>query len=914
MEGHFTCSCFTCGLKHTDHETVTTQQTKHTQDKQGFLSPIAPPEMECHRTLDACLPGSYTFRVIRKEGLVTSFSSRFPAGDDLFEVVVKDVLRGSAREEAKNPIVPWQQDLTKTLMAKEPSEPVSPNPSWLKRIKVNTHAPTPRWLSLLLLLLLAKVSLGFRLLALPSMTGDGFFWIFSDDTPYHLRRILMSVETWPFIPEQDMFVNFPFGATIYWPDGMPWLVATLVKLTGATGAQVQPWVEWFAGWFPPFVGMATVLLVYQTSQRWIGKPLAFLAALLLSASPIHVQYTSFGRLDHHIFEPLLCWMLLWSILAASQATNRSKQGWYSLLGAMTIVIAFLVWPGVLLHLGILVAAVLMSIVMVSRFLKSEFESDVLARASLWVFGSSILLSLPALWTSPWATQPVFFALSPLHLICLGVAAGAFALLGYTPSRWKRIPLLVRIVVASLVPTLVLFAPPVVHRSLLEGLQYTAQSKFAALATEFEGLFHLPGAFLHNAGFVIAIGTLIAFVGVILFSFRPHLAFPKVAEENKGSILYWTLMMVAAVMLFLPAMRSTRWLTAWAPFGAVVLVGFWPALLRPLGERIVPGQPKLWAVLSLVVLAAAFAPTLSLSLKMEPLSHSEKAAQLFFRRMKALTPPASHAPHKEKQQPRYGILTSWTLGHILTYLSERPTLANNFFGIPRHDTSNQLASRILLEGNCDRAAQTMEKHNLRYVLIKSASPATIAKLASASELDPSHFVDAAMRPREGIWRSLLFRLGLYEGQSMQLPLSPPHKLTLAPCGRFRLVDETHVIPAPRHQPGHLKLYEQVKGARLRLKGKPGAQVQVSLPLHLQGRRSFLWVARGRLNAKGILDLRLPYPTDGACWSELKPCPIRSIRKAYSIASPQKRFPPQQLAVTSQATNQGQLLTVSLPAKQ
>jgi len=136
-------------------------------------------------------------------------------------------------------------------------------------------------MDLLLVLLLAAAAVFVRLQGVGEVVGEGQIWIYPDDPPYHLRRALMTLNNWPHVPTVDPFLNFPDGATVYWPPGLTWLLAGLCRLV-APHAVDRTVVESVALWIPPIVGALTVVLVYIASRRAMGRVVGVVVALVLA--------------------------------------------------------------------------------------------------------------------------------------------------------------------------------------------------------------------------------------------------------------------------------------------------------------------------------------------------------------------------------------------------------------------------------------------------------------------------------------------------------------------------------------------------------------------------------------------------------------------------------------------------------
>jgi hypothetical protein len=277
---------------------------------------------------------------------------------------------------------------------------------------------------------------------------------------------------------------------------------------------------------------------------------------------------------------------------------------------------------------------------------------------------------------------------------------------------------------------------------------------------------------------------------------------------------------------------------------------------------------------MVLVIGLLVPSVTKAIALRPMAKSAKEIQRFLHRVKRLTPPATPAPYDATKTPRYGILTTWSLGHITSYVTERPTLANNFFGMPWHDAGNRLALTLLLDRTCPRAASGMLANQLRYVVTTPVDANGFRKLSKALFGRASTLIDTKGRPTPALQRSLWFRLGAQDGVS--------RSANIQTCGSFRMVDEHYLFPARPGTPGHIKLFEVVRPATLRVQGKPGTRYRVTLRLKTSLHRLLFWMQTGVIPKAGKADISVPYPTDGSCWTHNpKRCPVQVLQKGYHV---------------------------------
>ncbi|MCB9557230.1 MAG: hypothetical protein H6707_14070 [Deltaproteobacteria bacterium] len=692
--------------------------------------------------------------------------------------------------------------------------------------------------------------------------GDETF-VFADDPPYHLIRTQQTLDNYPKVPNHDPRLNFPHGGELIWPPGMPLLLATIAKL-GGLGPRAS--LGAIAAWIPPLVGALTVLLLFLGTKRWLGLIGATTAAALLVIIPAHVQYSVISRFDHHLFEPLFLMLICWPLVSKRRSSIA--------IGALAVGGLLLFVPGALILLGLICAAILLCIQML-RLREADIADRIALRAAL-LLSLGLVCAIPACLASPWRTRFVFFAPSLLHLAALFAATASLTIYLRTPLRRLRCgPALaagLAICGFALVPSC--------RNPLVDGLSYLSNNPFLPLSLESRGILSAPQLVVDLVGWPL-LAFAVATPALLLWRRSPGQPSSDADHAwRSGSLL----VVFGATLLLLAGSGSTRFLCAWSPFGALA-VGVGLARLR---QHL--GQHRRLFALILGALAAFSTPQLFYSLSLEVISPAQRAGQRFFRQVRQLTP----------ERTDYGLLADWSIGHVLSYLSGRPTLANNFFGIRAYDEANAQALRLLLSP-CEQTAEAMERLGLRYLLTSPLEPEALASMARAARLpDVAAYQSTVDTLGIAAQRSTLIQLGVGDGQQGR----DRQNRQIPACGRFRLIAEAHIAQAPAGAPGDLKLYRRVIGALLTLTSATDQRVELSLPLGGPRGRRFVWRTSAWIGARRPLQLRLPYPTD-----KRTPAPIQPLEPAYRLLVGQRSY---RLEVTSQQVERGEPLPLLAPA--
>ena len=714
------------------------------------------------------------------------------------------------------------------------------------------------WLVPLTLLSLFAVALSLRLGYIDQFVDGNHFWVFPDDPPYHLRRALIAIRTWPAIPYHDNYVNFPVGGVVYWPPGMAWLLAGLTKLMAGPVAPNQHLLETIAAYMPPVVGALLPCLVYIIGARNFGNTAGLAAALIVVIAPGAIQYTLPTRYDHHIFEPILISAIAFAIVAGAVIGSRVLQLVWVIIGALLTAAAFYVWPGVLLHLGLLAAAVLASSLLLSQ------RGTRLAASGAGVFALTIPLVIPLIVAMPWASDPVFYSPSPLHLWCL--AAAALTLLGASRRLWSSNASRLISVLGILLVVMVgswLVLP--IRSAIVEGLAYVAGSPFAAIATESGTMLETLRDSTIRASWPVAVSPILAIAGLATSRRLDRIDTTDNEANQHFQPAAGALFSVLCILFAIPSIAGTRWMLLWIPFGALVCA----AMLIHLASKIQirPGKKRFnWAVgLAFMMLALSLFPSARALHAGLVVPASFREIQVFMKTVRAITPPPAADEWNPQARPTYGILTPWWLGHLFVYVSGRPTLGNNFYGTPTYDAANRQTYRHYANTNCRRAAHELLEQRLRYVVTISGQIGTddLRMLSKLSEDQPDRFVSANGEIQPYAKLTLLMRLVVHDGRAFMARLAADgEKNFVLGCGQFRLIAERRLTPRTKGH-GDVKLFEVVNGAHLRGHAEPGTMVGATLNVRSAIGRQFQWTNVSWADQDGNFSLVVPYATDGTC---------------------------------------------------
>jgi len=641
-----------------------------------------------------------------------------------------------------------------------------------------------------------------RVTAWPKVFVAGEVFPQGGDSAYHLRRSLLTAESWPTVPVHDPWMNWPDGGPCHWAPGLDFLVGTLVRglgLDAAAGSVLAMFV-------PVALGLLAVLAGWTVARRlWPSGPGAVFvptaAAVALALIPQSEAVGRVGRLDHHVAE-VLCMALLglW-VLAAPTVKRRA------------------LWEGA--GAAILAGGL------------AFFAGSVLYAA---VAGAMLLA---VAWTRR-DPGPV-----GLGAPAFGVAAGACAALysdpvggafSYVfPSRLQPLLLLLGAVVLALVPVLrragrrglvgvlllplAVFALPGARDELAAGLVgwLGRQDPWLAAISEFQPILtEGPG-----------VRALLASPGLLAVVTVPLALRELVRRDRTSGLLFagWTVAMVAltlwqlrfgrlfavnlaictAIALWVIAARADR-RAAVATGLLVLLVALSPGLRKPL----------------VLAEARALAPIEEASLALRP-APGEGAV------------PGTGA----------GVFVPWHFGHPILQFAKRPVVATGFGTYLDVDGFREVAEAPY--GSEAELVAWMARRDLGFAV---AGAATILQQVrdsrgrgplvrgadGAGRLDPAYFAEIPLG-------TLLIGGSAVPGVAPHLErLRPVFASTAAVAGTALLVP-------------NLWAYERVPGRILEGTGPPGAPVLARIELTVGG-RTVPWFATGTVGADGAWRLRVP----------------------------------------------------------
>ncbi len=692
--------------------------------------------------------------------------------------------------------------------------------------------------------LLFVSALAVRLLSWHSVFQEGGVFPNGNDAYYHLRRIRYSIEHFPAVLDFDPLINFPAGGQPIWPPTFDWLVAFGLRFV--PGIDQPDQLERIAVWIPPVVGAATVVFVYYLGLRFFSRLVGFVAATTLVILPAHSLYSRLGAIDHHVLVAALAALMLatgMTLFRLGTAAGSNVPGWrWSLLWGGAIAAAILVWPGVLLQVGVF------QIAMVVRFATAEDVEDarVWAERFALVHGTAALLVSPLSLGNDWQLwghfspvvlsdfQPVYFLAG---FVCFAIVALQLRFGFAASTRLARVSFAA--VVAGLVSTVLLFAIPDLMASIDDALSWFAKTEaFQASVSESVPLFS------GRMGLVRGMTFLGGFVFVV------PVAIPYLAWQFRERVEVLLLLGFAAA-LFLATLVQWRFMNSYAIAHGLLIGLLFESARRALeawpGDR---RSTRGMAILGFAAILVAFVPSVkSYRLHFENAMRAlrgestEPIGLLLQARFiaEAARFLRDHSPEPEEGGSGvadYSVLGPWGDGHIIKYIAERPVVQDNF-GDDVAPENFRRAEEYFSAPDEKQALEVVAPLRTRYVLVRSTGS------GHSSGYSP---------------RSLFSRLYRLRGSEGRLASEADGGSRIVSSLRHhRLIYESDPLH-PGDAKAYCMLFEIVPGAELVGRAEPGAHVEIGLSVAPRRGRRFRYVVEAEADQAGAYAVRLPYPNE------------------------------------------------------
>lgn len=591
-----------------------------------------------------------------------------------------------------------------------------------------------------LVFLLVLVALAIRLEPASEVLGADGVRLFTDDPPYHAHRVARMLEAVPPPGQPDPFVAHPYGATAHWPWGFDWLLAAVAAPLAGDPPDREV-VGAVCALAAPLLGGLLLPFIFLIGRAVAGRKTALVATALAAFLPAHVDYTFVGRADHHVLEPMLLAIAtlgpLGRLALGPHAPPGSRLGLY--LSGLAAGLAFGFVPAALPLSGLAVA--ILGLALISR-------QD---RSAVVFSGSALAGAAASLALSPHPFQWVFHSPSLLQVTLMGLPLAGFALGHLFSIRRAGTSLPTAWVVTAAGGLLSLgmafWLLPGFRTAFGEGLVYLGSYDIASLSLEAQPLLSDLG----RAGELLSWLAPMSLFGTVALLWPSRF---RSLTSGDGPSNTWARrgLGILTLALLVLALAQRRFLMAATPFYILGLAhGLILAWRLPRATVALPGiRRTLWSGLFLAVVGLCLVPSIRHLSTVQPLSHRDRA-------MYRAAETVAKAPSRPDRQ---GVLSPWSYGHLFQFTARRPTVCDNFFGVPENDRALRTCTGLLLETDPHAAAARLEELGVGFVVLTPPHPDEVRVHARLLGLSPHRFVGDGGRFTQDFAGTLWAVLGLW----------------------------------------------------------------------------------------------------------------------------------------------------------
>lgn len=683
------------------------------------------------------------------------------------------------------------------------------------------------------------VALGVRLLSWHSVFQPSGVYPNGNDAYYHLRRIRYTIEHFPDVLSFDPLINFPAGAQPIWPPTFDWLIAASLRIL--PGIEEAHQLERFAVWIPPLIGAVTVVFVYFLAVHFFSRSAAWVAAGSLALLPGHVFYSRLGEIDHHFLVASMVTATLaitMQLFRTPEAPGADGKGlaWSGALG-LSMALCVVIWPGTLLHLGLLQIAMLARLLGCAERASALVWSKRLALAQIVACAVIYPMAAGHEWVLWGPLSPVVLSdFQPLYFFLAALCFGGLGVVWCT-GWWGSSTRVGRALSAGLLGGLVLLvslvAIPGLGLALNDALSWFGKDEeFQAVVNESVPLF------AGRAGFARANAFLSLFIYLVPV-LCGWLAWRSRHEADRLLLIGWTL------GLFLATLVQWRFMNSYSIGQSLVLGLAWSSgrdALRPLlmtrARRVVA------AIIAFIIVVLAFQPAMrsytphfrnwaramrgSPTIPVGTLLHTRFVADAA-RFLRDRSPAGEGA--------KSSVLGPWGDGHIVKYVAGHAVVQDNF-GDDVAPRNFERAEEYFSARDESRALDIAAPMATRYVLVRS----------TGSGHGHGYAPD-----------SLFTRLYELKGSRARPAASAgTYKSPIDALQRHRLIYQSEPMRVGDRHP-YCMVFEIVAGAELVGRTLPGDRVTVRLEIRTKRGDVFDYVSQTRADEAGWYAMRLPYAT-------------------------------------------------------
>jgi oligosaccharyl transferase (archaeosortase A-associated) len=728
----------------------------------------------------------------------------------------------------------------------------------------------------------------------------------ADDGVYHMRLVENTLlgDHFPKRIYFDPFTYFPYGSYIHFAPLYTFLIAGIIWII-SLGQPTLESINQIAPYVPPILGCLTILTIFFIGKVLWNKWAGLLAAFLMTFCQPFLFRSLLGATDHHQAETLFSSLaMLFLILALKNKEKKSFWPWTALAG-VGLGLYFLVWNGALLFLFIIFTSLIFYYLLTHFSGKSE---EKIIGAGIFIFFITFLMILPFI-GHPDIYHARLYDLRHYDSLILAVIGLLTVWLCSKISRktgrsWTIIIFLTLLGLFFLGLLKIFFEP--MFSAITESFKATKTGMVGhefsrELIGEMKRL--TPSAAFQGFGYLFYF----SFLGWLLLIAD----FIKTKKPEKLLVAIWFIVIMLITGVLIPAIGQTRFtyylsanisiIGAFLAFKIVILIlsGWKNSKNSEYKNHLRIGS----TVFLFNLIFFLFYPfPFEFSSKMighavqTGISGSIQRPQdwhdtLDWLRENTPDPGLDYYDfyYEPKFNPKineiepypypetaYGIMTSWDLGHEITYYARRLPIANPFqqgLGIIEENKTIPGETTFFIENNEEKAIEMLQELKARYIVTDyQGADANLGfrakQLWALKEKADYYFKEGENKgkPTEKYYQSMIARLHYLDGSFYEFEQSNSLYQSL---NHFRLIYESNSDASSRyfqeknddntHKTKKIKIFEYVNGAKIKGEVPIDSSIELSCKIITNQEREFFYRQLIQ-NEEGSFETIVPYSTD------------------------------------------------------
>ncbi|GAB7026180.1 STT3 domain-containing protein [Geotalea toluenoxydans] len=681
------------------------------------------------------------------------------------------------------------------------------------------------------------VALAARTLPWHHVFFSGKVYLFDPDCYIRLRKILIYIHSFPQTHVYDYFQGFPKGTGVISSPAMEYLIAVFsYPFHNLSGFSTQ--LGRAVALAPSLIGSVTAVVMYFFVKGWWGRAAALCSGLVLALHPKHVEATVLGRFDNEMIEPLLLMVTFWLYIVSCQ--NRKNLRYWSGLGVLSAVY-LMAWRGALFPLSIIGVDLILQV-----FLhRSDVDRlrDLGKGAGLMYLTAAAILGLICI-TDMWGTGGMFSwnIVSWFH-VALFVCAGVPFFLLYQCAGSNKLDRqkIIKYACVAVVFFGLMFVLFGTH--IGEGLKVIGGGNaWIDSISQYQRLSHIS-KWLKSFGILSLLAPFALFL-------LPGTSFSGM--KWKRFLVLWTLVMVVSTI---GRNRYAEYLT----LNVSILAGMIIYYCHSIGDirrAVMRSSGAVAVLLCLQIPTFAYFSNLHRTGGVFKIKGDIEDTMLWLRD----NTPSPGDPYRPSTKPAYGVMARWDYGGWVESIALRPSIATNY-GTETYGMEE--VARFLLAKDEDELHKVLERNRVRYIIVDKILgdlPMYAKLIGNNSQFFVERWNPQVKKteylPAPETFSLISSRLFFADGS-----LAEAAGIQFQPVEGVRLVYESASPASVGGFPWEikrLKIFEKVEGARVNVRGVPGAVVNLSQPIETNQGRVFVYNNKKYFDRHGMATFKLLYP--------------------------------------------------------